>query len=135
MNVFRVYGCLSLGQNAAPSVLRRLIAGDSGLSVLSGGSHIGVAVRQGLRDLLSATENGSFAILDGELFNAPELAVELGLPPATHPALVALSLYRSRGVEALGALNSTALVVIWDAAENRLILARDRAGFAPCYWM
>lgn len=136
MNVFRVYGCFSRGWTPAPSLLRQSVTIDSGLTVLGGPSAQAAAVaRRGLRDLEAVSEDGSFAILDGELFNALELAVELGLPAETQPALVALALYRRRGIEALGALNSTALVVLWDAAQERLILARDRAGFAPCFWM
>jgi asparagine synthase (glutamine-hydrolysing) len=136
MGVFRMYGCFSRGRTSAPSLLRQSFGADSGLTVFSASSAQAAAiVRHGLRDLQAASQDGSFAILDGELFNAPELAVELGLPAETEPALVALSLYRRCGIQALASLNSTALVVLWDAATETLILARDRAGFAPCFWM
>jgi len=84
-------------------------------------------------------EDGRFWIVfNGEIFNHSELRRELeqaGHRFSTHTDTeVILHLYEDLGPKCLERLNGQWALAIWDAAEHRLFLARDRLGVRPLFY-
>lgn len=79
----------------------------------------------------------SFIFMEGELYNASELAGRLnttntGLGSSDDARLV-LELYRQEGPSCFSDLNGSFIAAIWDGDRERLVLANDRLGLYPLY--
>ncbi len=79
-----------------------------------------------------------WVILNGEIFNYPELRKEL-LEKGHHfytltDTEVLVHLYEEKGVEMLSDLNGQYALAIWDTKEEKLLLARDRVGIRPLFY-
>lgn len=76
-------------------------------------------------------------VFNGEIYNFLDLKAELiasGEQFSTHTdSEVLLRLYLLQGPAALNALNGMFALAIWDKAEQKLFLARDRLGKKPLY--
>ena len=78
-------------------------------------------------------DDGSFAVVDGELFNAAEVAGD-AISAAGGAAAAVLELYRRDGRDGLQELSAEATGAIWDAAARELVLFRDRDGVVPGFY-
>jgi len=87
---------------------------------------------------LSSEDGRVHAALNGEILNHAELRRDLerrGHRFATRcDTEVLVHLYEERGEDMLEALRGMFALVIWDARERRMLLARDRFGIKPLYW-
>jgi asparagine synthase (glutamine-hydrolysing) len=89
-----------------------------------------------------ATPDGRYRIVfNGEVYNFRELRRELEGPAggghrfrSTGDTEVVLALFARDGVAAFGRLRGMWALAIWDAAEERLTLARDPFGIKPLYY-
>jgi len=84
------------------------------------------------------SSDGSLAIVfNGEIYNYKELALEVAAAGlscrTTSDTEVILNLYRLHGTGCLGKLRGMFAFAIWDRAQQRLFLARDRVGIKPLY--
>jgi asparagine synthase (glutamine-hydrolysing) len=75
---------------------------------------------------------------DGAIDNRGELAKRLGrrhdrVEPA-EDAELAMQLWRKFGAEGLALIAGQFALALWDAPGRRLVLARDRVGYAPLYF-
>lgn len=81
--------------------------------------------------------NGSFAVMDGSILNAPELIHELKAKghhlPTGDRCEVLLHGYREWGEELVDRLRGPFAFALWDAQLQRLLLCRDRLGIKPLY--
>ena len=75
-------------------------------------------------------EDGSFLVLDGEVYNLHELAPENGARRHDEAATM-FDLYRSQGD---GAFGNAASILIWDSRQERLVILRDRWGAVPGFY-
>ena len=134
MRVLGVWGN-GLTAHALCDQLAELAARDSssGLSCILR-PRSAVLVQNHLPAISIASDGEGFAVLDGEVSAIGPLSGGSGWGPEG-PARTVLELYRRKGTVALRDLNGTASVAIWDAREERLLLARDRVGLSLCYWM
>ena len=84
------------------------------------------------------TEDGRFTIVfNGEIYNYREVRAELEtrghrFRTASDTEAV-LECYAEYGVGCFSRLNGMFAIAIWDAVEQRLVLARDRLGVKPLY--
>jgi asparagine synthase (glutamine-hydrolysing) len=79
-------------------------------------------------------DDGSFVVLDGEIYNAKNLRTDAAL--AQGPALDArfvLSLYRKAGADGLARIDAAAGIVLWDVGRRELLLFRDPEGAVPVF--
>lgn len=86
------------------------------------------------------SEDGSVVVVcNGEIYNFRELRVDLealGYRFKTNAdSEVIPYLYQEYGDEFVGRMNGMFAIALWDAERRRLILARDRTGKKPLYWM
>ena len=93
---------------------------------------------RGSRLLVDLQEHGPVAF-DGAIDNRRELAQWLGRPDAATlgPADDAQLLFETvsvRGIEGLARAGGAFAAVLWLGSERRLLLVRDRLGFAPLYF-
>ncbi len=90
------------------------------------------------RQPISSEDGGVHAAQNGEILNHAALRRELercGHRFATRcDTEVLVHLYEQRGERMLDALRGMFALAIWDAREQRLLLARDRFGIKPLYW-
>jgi asparagine synthase (glutamine-hydrolysing) len=80
----------------------------------------------------------SHLVFDGTIDNRQELAARLGhrgerIDPAGDAGLAA-ELWHALGAEGLALIAGQFALAVWDAAARRLVLARDRIGYAPLYF-
>ncbi|BCY09822.1 asparagine synthase (glutamine-hydrolyzing) [Actinoplanes sp. L3-i22] len=90
----------------------------------------------GSQPLISDDQN-LVLIANGEIYNHRELARRL--PSGTRlktgsDCEVLLYLYRQHGLDFLADVRGMFALVLWDRANNQLILARDRFGIKPLYY-
>ncbi|MCZ2078913.1 MAG: asparagine synthase (glutamine-hydrolyzing) [Bryobacterales bacterium] len=115
---------------------------DEGFHI-DGGCAIGMR-RLSIIDLATghqpiSNETGSVrVVLNGELYNYRELREELVLRghrfSTQSDTEVLVHLYEAEGLEGLNRLRGMFAFALWDAAERRLVLARDRFGKKPLYY-
>ena len=78
------------------------------------------------------------AVLNGELYNFPALRAELAAEghslPGTGDTQVLPHLYERHGPAFVERLEGMFAIALWDAARERLVLARDRVGKKPLLW-
>ena len=94
-----------------------------------------VDVLHGAQPLLSP-DGAQVLAVNGEIYNHRELRAGLRQPYAFRTASdceVILALYRERGVDFLDALNGIFAFVLYDAARDRYVVARDHLGIVPLY--
>ncbi|MFH1600115.1 MAG: asparagine synthase B [Pseudomonadota bacterium] len=75
--------------------------------------------------------------VNGEIYNHRELADGLAMPyefTSGSDCEVINALYRQEGQDAVAKLNGIFAFALWDAAAERLVVARDPLGVCPLYW-
>jgi asparagine synthase (glutamine-hydrolysing) len=77
---------------------------------------------------LASHPDGSFVVLDGDLYNLDALAVAPGNDRPAADTTAVLDLYRATGPASLARLDCAAAVTIWDARTQELLVGRDRWG-------
>lgn len=85
-------------------------------------------------------EGGRFAVVfNGEIYNFRELRCELeqhGVAFRTRSDTeVLIEAYKLWGLDCLPRFNGMFAFALWDAESRRLVLARDRLGKKPLFWM
>lgn len=139
-----------LNRRADRSVLRRMRdtlvhrgPDDAGI-YLAGG--IGLAHRRlSIVDVLGGhqpmtSEDGTLQIVfNGEIYNHPQLRPQLealGHRYQNHSDTeTILHLYEEHGTQAVRLLSGMFAFALWDAGRDRLLLARDRMGIKPLYYV
>jgi asparagine synthase (glutamine-hydrolysing) len=78
------------------------------------------------------------AVFNGELYNFRQLRSELGrkhhVVPGSGDTAVIPHLYEEHGLGFVERLSGMFAIALWDAARERLVLARDRVGKKPLLW-
>ena len=76
-------------------------------------------------------------VFNGEIYNYRELKKELSSYPftSTSDTEVILAAYSAWGAESFKRMHGMWALALYDTREHELILARDRAGKKPLYWM
>ena len=78
------------------------------------------------------------AVFDGSIDNRRELTRALGrAPESAEPArdgLLAAELWQASGEEGLARIAGQFAIAAWDPQGRRVVLARDRVGYAPLYF-
>lgn len=109
--------------------------------------HVGLAHRRlAIIDLSDAgiqpmtSHDGKYTIVfNGEIYNFLSLREELsaaGYPFKTHTDTeVILALYATDGEKMLKKLNGMFAFALWDTTNNKLMIARDRIGKKPLYYL
>ena len=81
-------------------------------------------------------DNDSYTmLLDGEFTNANVLTAYLSLPPDTPTAQTVLEAYIAHGTRFISKLEGIFALAIYDDRRKELLLARDRYGVKPLYYL
>ncbi|TQV82771.1 asparagine synthase (glutamine-hydrolyzing) [Aliikangiella coralliicola] len=83
-------------------------------------------------------ENSICVAVNGEIYNHLELRNNLEQQhtfSSKSDSEIVLHLYEEKGVEAFELLNGMFSIMIWDKTKNQLVLARDRLGIKPLYYV
>jgi asparagine synthase (glutamine-hydrolysing) len=87
---------------------------------------------------ISNEDQTMWIIYNGEIFNYPELKVELQKKGhrfrTTSDTEVLLHLYEDKGSACLEVMNGQFAFAIWDSKKAELFLARDKVGILPLYY-
>ena len=105
-------------------------------------SHARLSIRDvagGIQPIIRPRDGREYAIIyNGEIYNTDELRKQLkgkGYDfTTTTDTEVILCGYMEKGTDFFQQLNGIYAVAIWDGAENRLVLVRDRAGVKPLFY-
>lgn len=86
----------------------------------------------------ASAPDGSFALVDGEVYAGTDRVLAKGLKEATEAdeadeAGAILALWQRRGTPGLAAVDMAAGVVVWDARAQALTVLRDAVGHVPVY--
>jgi asparagine synthase (glutamine-hydrolysing) len=144
-----ICGCIGLrGEQADPGLAGPLLAAIRHRGPASSERHFagpalliaasGHASPQGPRcSPIGSTGNGVFAIADGIVTNAAELAAELGVDGRSVDGVHAQDLI-ARAYEKFAEgfaekIEGSFAIAVWDERARRLVLARDRLGAKPLY--
>jgi asparagine synthase (glutamine-hydrolysing) len=146
-----IYGAVGgAGSPLAPDVFARMAASLAHRGPDGGGTvHVGAGVlgcrRLAIIDLLGghqpvANERGDvIAVCNGEIYNHAALRRELAARGHSFrtqsDAEVIPHLYEESGPELVEALDGMFGLAVWDARRGRLLLARDRLGEKPLYYV
>lgn len=88
---------------------------------------------QSVRDFGPFHHDGVCLLWDGRLDNQADLAANLGMPYETVPKLI-IGAYRRWDKSFAEHLVGDWALVLWDAARNRLVAAKDPLGWRPLYF-
>ena len=90
----------------------------------------------GVDDILRGHEGQRFvAVMDGQLYNAGELAgADTSAESRPSDSQLLSRLWTKKQEQLLGELRGQFAVAIWDEAEQRLMLGRDHFGICPLHW-
>lgn len=105
-------------------------------------SHARLSIRdlcKGVQPIVRRREGREYAIVyNGEIYNAGELTNDLKSAgfafETTSDTEVILCAYMQYGCACVEKLNGIFAFAIWDGAQNRLFLARDRVGVKPLFY-
>ncbi len=105
-------------------------------------SHARLSIRDvagGIQPIIRYRDGQEYAIVyNGEIYNTDELRKQLKGKGydfiTTTDTEVILCGYMEEGMDFFPKLNGIYAVAIWDGAENRLVLVRDRAGVKPLFY-
>jgi asparagine synthase (glutamine-hydrolysing) len=112
----------------------------------SGDGRVGLAhLRLSILDLSAAghqpmfdSESGTVIVFNGEIYNFPALRIELEAMGIVFRSgsdtEVILAAYRVWGVDCLSRLDGMFALALFDPTQQRLLLARDRAGEKPLFY-
>lgn len=143
------YYRLPIAPEERQELLRRMVAaiahrGPDGSGVYAEGSAGLAHARLSIIDVGGGrqpmcNEDGTVWItFNGEIFNYVELRAELvargHVFKTQSDTEVIVHLYEERGPDCVEALNGDFAFAIWDVRQERLVLARDRAGVRPIYY-
>ena len=74
-------------------------------------------------------------ILDGEIYNQPELIAAYDFASNLSNTELALALYEARGTAGLSDINGDLALAVYDESKKELLLFRDRFGIRPLYYV
>ena len=83
----------------------------------------------------SDSSGNVFMFLEGEIFNLEELKGYLGRRPDKSPCGILLSLFLIRGDEFINLVNGEFNIVLYQKAEERLVIFSDHIASMPMYYM
>ena len=75
-----------------------------------------------------------WAVIDGDVFNTPELAKGTDSDASSNVLDVLLHAYQRFGDDFAARLNGAFAIAIWDARAKKLVIANDRYGLRPIYY-
>jgi asparagine synthase (glutamine-hydrolysing) len=133
----RVYGRLDRAGGGVDEQAIRAVEDGSGAFMRIGHRGAWALVRTDLPHIAyHEAPDGSFAIVDGELFPGGPGHNDRSSGTSSRAAAGLLTRFRKEGARSsLAALNGTASVMLWDSQTRQLVLARDRSGYGTCFWM
>jgi asparagine synthase (glutamine-hydrolysing) len=120
---------------------------DAGAQILDGG-RLGLGFRRlaiidlsraGNQPMRGCTERGVWLVFNGEIYNHAEL--RRGLEQRGHvyhsrtDSETIIHLYEERGLDFVHDIEGDFAVALWDTERERLVLARDRVGVKPLYFL
>ncbi|MFH2055039.1 MAG: asparagine synthase (glutamine-hydrolyzing) [bacterium] len=121
-------------------VWRELFGGNGDFNLALGHRRLAVIdLSDNAHQPMSNRANGIWVTYNGEIYNYRELRSQM--QQAGHHFFsqsdteVLIHLYESFGVDALKQLNGIFSFALWDGQKNRLLLARDRYGAKPLYYV
>lgn len=95
-----------------------------------------IDIERGVQPMV--TEDSRYVIIfNGEIYNYIEIRNEIGFEKfETHSDTeVLLKAYQTWGIEFLSHLRGMYSFIIWDSLQEKILLARDRFGIKPLYWV
>ena len=97
-----------------------------------------IDLSEGGRQPMYDPETGNSITFNGEIFNFQELRQSLEAQGvqfrSESDTEVILKLYAQKGLDCVGDLRGMFAFAIWDAQQQRLVLARDQIGVKPLYY-
>jgi asparagine synthase (glutamine-hydrolysing) len=133
-----------------PEVVNRMIGrlrhrGPDDVFVVSGADFTLAACRLAIIDVhggrqpISNEDGTIWATQNGELYNFPDMAPRLReqghrLHTRTDTEIIP-HLYEEHGADFVDSISGMFAIALWDDVKKRGLLARDRAGKKPLYWM
>lgn len=84
---------------------------------------------------VSDSKNNTFLFLEGEIYNTDELLAYLNTPRELSQCNILLALFMKQGPEFVSLLNGEFNIVIYQKAENQLIILNDHLASKPIYYM
>ncbi|MBN1567568.1 MAG: asparagine synthase (glutamine-hydrolyzing) [Acidobacteria bacterium] len=83
--------------------------------------------------VLEGGKEKAAAIIDGAIYNSPFHLTTSS--PGCSDAQIILNLYKQYGDEFLDKIDGSYAIALWDAGKRRLLLARDRLGSKPLFYL